>query len=189
MKTTAEKSSDRAVARLVRRCLKEGSAVDIERLGVFRPRSDGGYEFVPHTAAKVFIAYVEEDYARAHRLYQHLSISGLSPWLDRLSLLPGQNWPRAIERAIETSDFFLACLSSRSISKRGTFQSELRWALDCARRVPLDDVYFVPVRFEDCRVPRRIQQQTQYVDLFPSFRRGAARLTTMLRKEYARRRR
>ena len=189
MKPRIDGSSDRTVARLVRRCLKQGSTVEIERLGVFRPRTGGGYEFLPHTAAKVFIAYVEEDYARARRLFEHLRISGLSPWLDRLSLLPGQNWPRAIERATETSDFFLACLSPQSISKRGTFQSELRWALDCARRVPLDDIYFVPVRFAECRVPRRIQQQTQYVDLFPSFRRGAARLTTMLRREYLRRQR
>lgn len=187
MKAPQEWDSARNVARIVRRCLEQGSTVEIERLGTFRPKAKGGYEFIPVTMPGVFISYVEEDYPAARRLYAYLKQNGLAPWLDRQNLLPGQNWPRAIERTIEVSDFFLACLSTRSVCKRGSFQSELRWALDCARRLPLDDVFFIPVRLEECRVPRRIQQQLQYVDLFPCFENGAARVASMLRKEWSRR--
>jgi hypothetical protein len=187
MKDLQECDSALEVARLVRRCLEQGSSVEIERLGTFRPKSKGGYEFVPLSLPNVFISYVEEDYAIARRLYAYLKQNGFTPWLDRKNLLPGQNWPRAIERTIETSDFFLACLSTRSVRKRGSFQSELRWALECARRLPLDDVFVVPVRLEECRVPCRIQQQLQYVDLFPAFEKGAARVAAMLRKEWTRR--
>ena len=84
------------------------------------------------------------------------------PGSDRRKLLPGQNWPRRIEDAIASSDFFIACFSRRSVRKRGGFQAEIRYALDCASRVPLDDVFIIPVRLDDCRVPVRIQTETQY---------------------------
>ena len=96
--------------------------------------------------------------------------------MDVRKLLAGQNWPRAIEAAIESSDFFVACFSGKSVRKKGGFQSEIRYALDCARQVPLDEIYIVPVRLDDCAVPRTIQHELQYIDLFPDWdaRNGAA---------------
>jgi len=38
----------------------------------------------------------------------------------------------------------------------GGFQAEIRYALDCARRIPLDEIFVVPVRLDACRVPRSI---------------------------------
>jgi hypothetical protein len=108
--------------------------------------------------------------------------------MDRRKLLPGQNWPRAIEGAIETADFFVACLSERSIGKRGAFQSEIRYALDCARSAPMEEIYFIPVRLDECRVPAQIQKQLQYVDLFPEQSEGTRQLVRVLRKEVRRRR-
>ena len=64
--------------------------------------------------------------------------------MDEHKLLPGQNWPRAIESAIETSDFFLACYSANSVNKKGGFQAEIRYALDCARQIPLEEIFIVP---------------------------------------------
>lgn len=98
-------------------------------------------------------------------------------------MLPGQNWPRRIEDAIASSDFFIACFSKRSVRKRGAFQTEIRFALDCAGRVPLDDVFIIPVRLDDCRVPARIQKETQYVDLFPDWRSGLQRVFRIIEKE------
>ena len=102
-------------------------------------------------------------------------------------LLPGQNWPRAIESAIETSDFFIACFSENSVGKRGGFQAEIRYALDCARRVPLDEIFLVPVRLDDCRVPRPIRNELQYIDLFPDWTLGVRRLIGLLLREAPRR--
>ncbi len=70
------------------------------------------------------------------KLYTAFERKGLRPWLDKKKLMPGQNWPRAIETAIQTSDFFVACFSRRSTSKRGSFHSELRYALACASQGP-----------------------------------------------------
>ena len=108
--------------------------------------------------------------------------------MDVRKLMAGQNWPRAIESAIESSDFFVACFSSRSVRKKGGFQSELRYALDCARRVPLDEIYIVPLRLDPCAVPRTIQHELQYIDLFPDWNGGIERLLNMLRREVERRR-
>jgi hypothetical protein len=108
--------------------------------------------------------------------------------MDVRKLLAGQNWPRAIEAAIESSDFFVACFSGNSARKKGGFQSELRYALDCARQVPLDEIYIVPVRLDGCAVPRTIQHQLQYIDLFPDWDAGMDRLLTMLRREVEHRR-
>lgn len=178
--------SDR-ILRIVRQSLDHGRTVEIEGLGIFKRGAGGVYILEPRTQPRVFIAYVVEDLDLARRLCDGLSAAGCSPWLDKDKLLPGQNWPRALERAIEISDAFVACFSPRSIGKRGQFQSELRYALDCARRVPLDTPFVVPVRFEPCAVPRRISDQVQYVDLFPHWDRGLRRVARAIRRAAAHR--
>lgn len=180
-------ASARHVAAVIRTCLKEGRRVEIERLGEFRPVSGGGFRFVPESRPSVFLAYVSEDARQVERLCEILDSAGFDAWMDRRKLLPGQNWPRAIERAIENADFFVACLSRHSVNKRSCFQGEMRFALDCARRVPFDQVYFVPARLEPCRVPLRIEQQLQCVDLYPDFDESAKRLIGFIRSEMRRR--
>lgn len=155
--------------------LDNGLAVEIEGLGSFR-KSAGKYVFEAQTRPRVFVAYAVEDLAYARRLCRAFERADCSPWLDKEKLLPGQNWPRAIERAIEISDAFVACFSRRSAVKRGQFQSELRYALDCARRLPIEHPFLIPVRLEPCEVPRRIAEQLQYVDLFPDWDRGVKKL-------------
>ena len=156
-----------AVLEAIGRYLREGVPVEIEGFGRFDLDPEGQVVFEVDIAIKVFIAYAYEDEIAAKRLSSSLKAAGFEPWLDQEQLLPGQNWPRAIDRAIEVSDFFIACLSKQSTLKRGHFQSELRYALDLASRVPLDDIFLVPARLDDCTVPRTICQSTQYIDLFP----------------------
>ncbi len=176
------------VARIVLRGVASGKAVEIDGLGIFYPDARRGFRFEPRALPQVFIAYCKEDEPQARRLYDDLNRAGFSPWMDVRKLLAGQNWPRAIEAAIESSDFFVACFSGKSVRKKGGFQSEIRYALDCARQVPLDEIYIVPVRLDGCAVPRTIQHELQYIDLFPDWDGGLERLLTMLRLETERRR-
>ena len=171
------------LAQVVIRGLASGQVVEIEHLGVFYPDPVEGFRFEPRLEPHAFLAYVEEDAQPAARLYEALKAEGLHPWMDVRNLVPGQNWARAIERAIECSDFFVPCFSRNSVNKWGGFQAEIRYALDCARRVPLDDIFIVPVRLDDCRVPRSIQAEFQYIDLFPDWSRGVWRLLRMMRRE------
>jgi hypothetical protein len=171
------------VAILLRECLEEGSSIEINGLGVFRPGRRGGFEFESRRTTRVFIAYADEDLPMALRLFVKLAECGFEPWLDRKKLLPGQNWPRAIERAIGISDYFIACFSTLAAAKRGMFQSELRFALDCASFLPLDEVFLIPVRLEECKVPTRITKCIQYVDLFPDFDEGFRNILKAMEKK------
>lgn len=105
------------LAEIVVRGLAAGKTVEIDELGVFYPDSKEGFRFEPRALAQVFIAYVKEDARLAERLYDALAGAGFSPWMDSRKLMPGQNWPRAIDNAIENSDFFIACFSSNSARK------------------------------------------------------------------------
>ena len=164
------------LAQVIRRSLRRARRVEIDGLGVFERNSNGRVSLREANRRRVFIAYATEDYAVAERLFAALRARGCSPWLDRKKLLPGQNWPRRIEDAIASAEFFIACFSGNSVRKRGGFQAEIRYALDCANRLPIDDVFLIPARLDDCRVPARIQRETQYVDLFPDFESGVERI-------------
>lgn len=160
--------------------LRRGRCVDIEGLGRLSQQGERILLKAP-SRPLVFVAYAQEDFALAKRLCHGLRAGGCDPWLDKEKLLPGQNWPRSIERAIEIADTFVACFSHRSTVKHGTFQSELRYALDAARRVPLDETFLIPARFEDCSVPARIAIHTQWVDLFPDWDAGMERLVASIK--------
>ena len=174
------------LANLIRRSLKHSRRVEIDGLGKFVPggrRGVRGVRFVGQTQPRVFIAYVQEDLSLIKKLDQAFEQHGFRPWLDKKKLLPGQNWPRAIETAIQTSDFFVACFSRRATSKRGSFHSELRYALNCAAKVPLDEIFFIPLRLDDCVVPRRISREVQYLDLFPQWDAGVSRVIAVMRAQ------
>jgi hypothetical protein len=166
---------------IVRKSLEAGQAVEIEGLGRFHA-SAGVYRFHPEAQPTAFVAYALEDLAVVRRLCEALRAAGCSTWLDKDRLMPGQNWTGSIKAAIADADAFVACFSPRSIAKRGEFQSELRHAMECARKRPLDDVFLLPARLERCEVPRRIADEWQYVDLFPDWERGVKRLVRSIRK-------
>lgn len=179
----------RRIARMLREELERGGWVEIDGVGILSPGGKRGLRFWPHSQPRVFIAYVEEDVLFAKKLYQEFEENGFRPWLDKKMLMPGQNWPRAIETAIQTSDFFVACFSRRAISKRGSFHSELRYALFCAAKVPLDEIFLIPLRLDDCVVPNRISKQIQYLDLFPQWDAGVSRLIAIMKAQEKSRRR
>jgi hypothetical protein len=168
------------LAQAIERALLRSPSIEVDGLGTFVRDSAGGISLRNANRPRIFIAYAAEDAGMADELFAALETRGFAPWMDRRKLLPGQNWPRRIEEAIASSDFFIACFSRNSVKKRGGFQAEIRYALDCARRVPLDDVFLIPVRLNDCPVPACIQRETQYVDLFPCWDAGLARVVRIV---------
>lgn len=178
-------SPDKALLQLIERHLKEGASIEIEGMGSFQHDGEQQLVFKPTGRPMVFLAYAQEDRAKVKKLYRRLEKAGLDPWMDCQRLLPGQNWPRAIEQTIEIADFFLGCFSQNSTAKRGHFQSELAFALEAATRFPQDDFFFVPVRLDECELPWRIVSTTHYIDLFPSWNRGARKLIAGLRRQHA----
>lgn len=174
----------KALLNLIDDYLRKGAAIEIDGLGSFELEQNQ-VVFQPNGRPRVFLAYAKEDGAEVKKIYDELQKAGFEPWMDEQKLLPGQNWPRAIQRAIELADFFLVCFSRRSVAKRGFFQSELRYALDVAAWIPLEEIFLVPVRLTDCQVPLQIARKTQYIDLFPDWECGVKALILMMRKQTA----
>jgi hypothetical protein len=121
----------------------------------------------PEHKPRIFLCHAKEDKPRVKELYHQPKAAGYHPWLDEEDLLPGQDWELEIRHAIRGSDFFLACLSEKSVDKRGYVQKELKLGLDELDRMPEGNIYLIPVRLERCQVPERLQSR-QWVDLFLS---------------------
>lgn len=170
------------VANVVLEALSHGATVEIDGLGSFR-KVGKRYRFQPRDLPRVFVAYVHEDGAQAGRIFDALLAAGFDPWMDERKLLPGQNWARAIQNALETSDFAVCCFSRNSVRKRSGFQSEIRYALECTRRLPLDEIFLMPVRLDECPVPMDVAREMQYVDLFPDWDAGVRRIVEAIRQQ------
>ena len=122
---------------------------------------------------QIFLAHANEDQAAVTGLYHRLKESGYQPWLDKVDLLPGQNWRAEIPRAIKESQVFMACLSQQSVAKQGYVQREFRMALNAYADKPPGSIYLIPVRLDDCKIPELRQEEyginmrdIQWVDLF-----------------------
>ena len=80
---------------------------------------------------RVFLCHSSQDKPIVRELYQRLSAEGwIDPWLDEEKLLPGQDWHMEIEKAVETADAVIVCLSKNSVTKDGYVQRELKYILD-----------------------------------------------------------
>ncbi len=116
---------------------------------------------------RVFLCHAREDKFIVRELYRQLTAEGwMDVWLDEQKLLPGQEWDIEIEKAVEQADVVIVCLSNKSIDKEGYVQKELRFVLNIADEKPEGSIFVVPLRLDDCVVPRRIRAW-QYVDYFP----------------------
>ena len=119
----------------------------------------------PNRSLKVFLCHASADKPAVRELYKRLENDGVDAWLDSEDLIPGQNWRVEIPKAVENSDIVLVCLSERSVNKEGYVQKEIVFALDKALEMPEGRIFLIPVRLEDCEVPRRLSDY-QWVDLF-----------------------
>jgi serine/threonine-protein kinase len=114
---------------------------------------------------RVFLCHASQDKPAVWNLYRYLKQRGVQPWLDQADLLPGQNWEVEIPKALFASDVILVCLSKNSINKEGYVQKEIAFALDKALEKPEGTIFIIPVKLEQCEVPRRVGMY-QWVDYF-----------------------
>lgn len=134
--------------------------------------------------AHVFISYASEDREDVADLYRRLQESGLDPWMDAHDLIAGDPWAQTIDEAIQAADFFLICLSTRSVDKAGVLRQELARGIHewYNRRGP--DNFLIPVQLEDCRIPESLAA-LQYIALWRDG--GWTRLRSDLEKAIKRR--
>jgi len=129
--------------------------------------------------AHVFISYVHENQEAIDRLYADLTRHGVSIWLDKSNISPGENWRQAIGRAIREGAFFIACFSREYSARSTTYMNEeLALAIEMLRQRPADRSWFIPVRLNECEIPDQdirpgeALQDIQWVDLYNDWSDG-----------------
>ena len=100
------------------------------------------------------MSYVREDSCHIDRICERLAECNTAYWLDRRDILPGRNWKRAVESAIEEGGLFVACFSDRYLARERTHMNEELWlAISELRLRGFGHEWFIPVRFTDCELP------------------------------------
>ncbi|TVL98371.1 MAG: hypothetical protein CV087_21375 [Candidatus Brocadia sp. WS118] len=114
---------------------------------------------------KIFISYARIDIDDVRPIYDFLRTMGYDPWMDIYNLLPGSEFKIEIQKIIEESDYCLACLSTRSVPKRGFIQKELRIALEVMDEFPEGEIFIIPARLDECEVPFSLKSK-HWIDMF-----------------------
>src|SRR5687768_11956917 len=125
----------------------------------------------------IFISYSHRDGEAAHRLFDDLKELDdadnpqLEIFLDKESLLAGQDWKHVIDNAIKNTQYFVILLSNHSIENNTYVQEELKVAKDIATQLQESQIYIIPVRLDECQILESIQN-LHTVDLFPNWKEG-----------------
>ena len=142
-----------------------GESMDYEKIKGLDIQSDD-YNKERKRDLSVFLCHSSSDKHIVRKIYQRLySQVGIDPWLDEAKLLPGENWDNEISKAVDESDVVIVCLSNNSINKEGYVQKEIARALDVAEQKPEGTIFIIPLKLEECPVPRRLSAW-QWLDYF-----------------------
>jgi hypothetical protein len=126
---------------------------------------------------KVFLCHAHYDATAVYDLYRRLRREGVAAWLDKESLLPGQDWDLEIRRAVREADVVVVCLS-KQFNQAGYRQKEVRIALEAAMEQPEGEIFIIPLRLEECENLESLKKW-HWVDLFAD--NGYQRLIQALR--------
>lgn len=135
-----------------------------------------------------FLSYVKEDSKIVLTLYQELVKRGHRVWLDRYALQPGVDWRIAIEHAIRNGMYFIACFSSNYWNKSKSYMNEeLHIAVEQLRRMPDDQIWFIPIKLSECSLPvleirsGKTIDSKQWVELYQDWQNGIERISNALK--------
>ncbi len=104
------------------------------------------------SALRVFICYARNDVEVATTMFLRLQKAGMEPWLDKFSLVHGDDWEEEINKAVFGADFFVPCLRP-GFDRIGFRQQEIRWAISALQRRPPGKCFIIPYIVEPCELP------------------------------------
>src|SRR5512147_1511163 len=94
---------------------------------------------------KVFISYSRKDIDFVRKLARDLEKAGYDVWWDFTDLRGGDDWPRAIPAAIESSESVIIVISPNSTASEWV-EKEYTQALSLRKKI-------IPVMLASCTVP------------------------------------
>jgi len=140
----------------------------------------------------VFISHIKEDIDIVKALADELEKNGITVWLDKERLQPGEEWHFAIETAIKKGMYFIACFSHSYLARETTFMNEeLNIAIEQLRLRLDDEIWFIPVKLSDCEIPHfnirsgKSLESKQYVELYKDWNEGMSRIINLIKQSGA----
>jgi DNA-binding response OmpR family regulator len=106
----------------------------------------------PIRPLRAFLSHSHLDKPKIQEICVRLQRDFIEPWLDKESLIAGQDWRLEIEKAVEASDVVVICLSQH-VSRPGFLQKEIRHALRVADEQPEGEIFIIPLMLEPCEMP------------------------------------
>lgn len=120
---------------------------------------------------KIFLSYAHVDLGYAKKIYDDLKRYGLEIWFDKESLLAGQDWEKEIRQAIRESNYFIALLSDKCLSKQGFVHSELKFSFEIVEKYSPSDkrIFIIAVRLDECKPSDAYERLSRlhWIDVFP----------------------
>ena len=113
---------------------------------------------------RVFLCHTTQDKPIIRQLSERLEAEGwIDPWVDEEKLVPGMDWNAEVEKAVSNSDAIIVCLSKHALPENKYIQRELKFVVDHALEKAHHPIFMIPIRLDDCEIPRHVQSW-QYFD-------------------------
>ncbi|HKU72588.1 MAG TPA: toll/interleukin-1 receptor domain-containing protein [Pyrinomonadaceae bacterium] len=113
----------------------------------------------------IFLSYSRKDAEFVRKLYLDLREDGFNIWFDQEEIVPGQKWQQTILEVMSDVRAVILCLSTKWTGSRGYIQNELKLALELLREFPAEAIFIVPIRLDDCEIPRTLRG-LHYIDVW-----------------------
>lgn len=121
---------------------------------------------------RVFLCHASQDKPVVRELSHLLAAEGwIEPWLDEEKLIPGINWDVQVEKAVGDADAIIVCLSNNSVTQNKYVQRELRFVLNIANELVNPSIFIIPLRLDECQIPRHVQPWQYYDFAVPKERK------------------
>jgi len=102
---------------------------------------------------QVFLCHSSDDKVIAQALFQRLLMTGFQPWIDKRSLVPGEQWEQSIRDTLNKTDVVVVCLSRAFSRKNRYVQTELNYAIEVANKQHTGAKFILPLKLEECKIP------------------------------------
>ena len=176
------------LAQVVIRGLGAGKTVEIEGLGTFHPDTALGIPLRPLDPAAGIHRAREGRRGGGRAALAEPGGGRLQPVDRRAQAAAGAELAESHRERHRELGFLRGLLLDPRGEQEGRVPSPNSGTGWIARgAVPLDEIFVCRRRLDACRMPRPIQRELQYIDLFPDWGRGARRMVATMRRELARR--
>ena len=126
----------------------------------------------------LFLCHASEDKPFVDKLVEALDRRALFAWYDKREILVGDSIVEKINGGLESSDFLIAVLSPRSVSKPWVVR-EMSSSL--MRQMRKDGIRILPLLLEACNIPP-LFVDLKYADFSKSFEAGMSDLIAAIRR-------